>query len=50
MLKDPELRKKLIDSGAFPAAGTPEALSEHLKNELARWGRIIKEKGIKSDS
>jgi tripartite-type tricarboxylate transporter receptor subunit TctC len=49
-LNDPELRNKLVQSGAFPAAGTPEALSEHLKNELARWGKIIKEKGIKSDT
>ena len=49
-LKDPELRKKLVESGAFPAAGTPEALGEHLKNEIARWGKIIKEKGIKSDT
>ena len=49
-LKDPDLRAKLVESGAFPAAGTPEALSEHLKSELARWGKIIKEKGIKSDT
>jgi tripartite-type tricarboxylate transporter receptor subunit TctC len=49
-LNDPEMRKKLVQSGAFPAAGTPEALSEHLKGELARWGKIIREKGIKSDS
>jgi tripartite-type tricarboxylate transporter receptor subunit TctC len=49
-LNDPELRRKLIDAGAIPAAGTPEALAQHLKSEIARWGKIIKEKGIKSDS
>ena len=49
-LNDPELNKKLVDAGAIPAAGTPAELSEHLKTELERWGKVIKDKNIKPGS
>jgi tripartite-type tricarboxylate transporter receptor subunit TctC len=49
-LNDPELNKKLVDAGAIPAAGTPAELSEHLKTELDRWGKVIKDKNIKPGS
>ncbi len=29
--------------------GTPEALGDYLKIEIARWTRVIKEQGITSD-
>ena len=46
-LKDPEISKKLIEAGADPAPGTPEQLAEHLRSELERWGKVIKDKNIK---
>ncbi len=49
-LKTPEIAQKLIKSGAQPAPGTPEQLAEHLKSEIARWGKIIKDKGIKVEN
>ena len=27
--------------------GTPEALGDYLKSEIARWSKVIKEAGIK---
>jgi tripartite-type tricarboxylate transporter receptor subunit TctC len=45
-LDDPAIKKKLIDSGADPAAGTPQQLADFLKSELDRWGKIMKEKNI----
>lgn len=50
VLNDPEISRKLIDAGAVPAAGTPAQLSELLASELARWGKVIKEKNIKPES
>jgi len=32
-----------------PAPTTPEELGDILKIDLARWGKIIKERGIKID-
>jgi tripartite-type tricarboxylate transporter receptor subunit TctC len=46
-LADPEVSKKLLASGAIPAATSPEQFGTLLADELARWGRIVREKGIK---
>src|ERR1051325_12104219 len=48
-LKDPEVAKKLLAAGAVPAPNTPEEQGDILKADLARWGRIIKQRGIKID-
>ena len=46
-MQDPEVRAKLAQTGVVPAPDTPEAFSRYLKEEYTRWGRIIREKGIK---
>ena len=46
-LTDPVIGQKLLDAGAVPAPTTPEEMGEILKSELARWGKIIKDRGIK---
>ncbi|MEJ0075617.1 MAG: tripartite tricarboxylate transporter substrate binding protein [Alphaproteobacteria bacterium] len=48
-LKDPEVAKRLLAAGAVPAPNTPEEMSEILRSDLARWGKIIKDRGIKID-
>lgn len=48
-LKDAELRKKLGDQGADVAGGTPEQFGKLIRDEAARWGRIVKESGAKID-
>jgi len=49
-LGDPEIRRKLTQSGATPALTSPEELGQLLKRELERWGRVIRDKGIKPES
>ena len=46
-LADPELRRKLVDSGAIPAANSPDEFGTLIKDEMERWGRVVREKGIK---
>jgi tripartite-type tricarboxylate transporter receptor subunit TctC len=46
-LKDPQLREKIIQSGATPVGGTPEALGTFMKAEYEKWGRVVRERGIK---
>ena len=48
-INDPEVAAKLIDLGAVPATGTPGELADFLKSEIARWGRVIREKNIKPE-
>jgi tripartite-type tricarboxylate transporter receptor subunit TctC len=46
-LNDPEINRKLKQSGATPAPTSPQEFAELLKAELTRWGRVVREKGIK---
>ena len=46
-INDPVVKDKLIKSGAIPVANTPDQFGQFLKDELARWGKLVREKGIK---
>jgi tripartite-type tricarboxylate transporter receptor subunit TctC len=48
-LQNPELRKKLGDEGADPAGGTPEQFAALIKDDIPRWGKVVKESGAKVD-
>ena len=45
----PEVRDKLIAQGAVPQASTPAELQALMTADLARYGRIIREKGLKAE-
>jgi tripartite-type tricarboxylate transporter receptor subunit TctC len=49
VLKDPELQKKLGDQGADVAGSTPEQFAKLIRDDMARWGKIVKESGAKVD-
>ncbi len=48
-LKEPELNKRLSDEGADPAGGTPEQFAALIRDEIPRWGKVVKESGAKVD-
>jgi tripartite-type tricarboxylate transporter receptor subunit TctC len=48
-MSEPNLRAKLAQTGVVPATDTPAEFGRYLTDEYARWGRIIREKGIKAD-
>ncbi len=48
-LATPELVKLFADRGLDIVASTPEAASEHLKKEVERWSRVVKERGMKAE-
>ena len=45
----PEVREKLIAQGAVPKASTPAELQALIDADRARYGRVIREKGIKAE-
>jgi tripartite-type tricarboxylate transporter receptor subunit TctC len=47
MLKLPDVRERLRALGVSPLGGSPEELAQYLHFEITRWGRLIKENGIK---
>jgi tripartite-type tricarboxylate transporter receptor subunit TctC len=46
-LNDADIRDKLVKSGAVPVGGTPESLGTFMKSEFEKWGKVVKERGIK---
>lgn len=48
-LQNPELRKKLGDEGADAAGGTPEQFAALIRDEIPRWGKVVKDSGAKID-
>jgi tripartite-type tricarboxylate transporter receptor subunit TctC len=49
ILHTPEVTKQLTELGAEPVGDTPEEFGAFLREEMARWGKIIREKGIRSE-
>jgi tripartite-type tricarboxylate transporter receptor subunit TctC len=48
-LNDAEFREKLVSRGADPIPGSTEQFAAFLRDEIAKWGRIVKESGAKAD-
>ncbi|WP_425258638.1 tripartite tricarboxylate transporter substrate binding protein [Rubrivivax sp. RP6-9] len=48
-LQNPELRKKLGDEGADAAGGTPEQFAALIRDEIPRWGKVVRESGARID-
>lgn len=47
LMNSPETRKALYDAGVEVAHSTPEAMSDYMVQEMERWGKVVKETGIK---
>lgn len=48
-LATPALKKKLGDQGANVRSGTPEQFGTLIREDIVRWGRIVKDSGAKVD-
>jgi tripartite-type tricarboxylate transporter receptor subunit TctC len=48
-LAEPDMRDQLVRSGAVPAATSTAEFAQLLRDELARWGRVVREKNIKGE-
>ena len=49
ILKNPALREKFIQQGADPVGNTPEEFGRYMKDETAKWARIVKASGAQAD-
>jgi len=46
-VKEPELRDKILKLGAVPEGGSSQQVAAFLRNEAAKWKRVIETAGIK---
>lgn len=45
--KSPQITNKLVEEAVIPVGSTPAEFSAYIKSEIARWGKVIKQAGIK---
>lgn len=46
ILKLPDVSARLSDLGAEPVGNTPEQFSTHIKSEIAKWAKVIKDANV----
>ena len=49
ILAAPESRKRLTDLGFEPVGNTPAEFAAYIRSEIAKWGKVIREAGIKAE-
>jgi len=45
----PEIRDRLAAQGADPVGNSPEEFAQFIRAESARWGKVVREAGIRAD-
>jgi tripartite-type tricarboxylate transporter receptor subunit TctC len=49
ILKDPALVKQLSDQGAEARGSTPAEYGAFIREEVAKWAKVVKDSGAKID-
>lgn len=48
-MQQPEIRARLDQLGAEPAGQTPEAFDQLIRDDIVKWGKVVKALGITAD-
>ena len=48
-LQSPDVRERFAAEGIEALGGTPDQFAEYIRSEIARWGRVIKEAGVRPE-
>jgi len=46
-LQDESVKKSFATMGVEAVGSTPEAFAQLIREDLGRWGRVVREKGIR---
>ena len=49
ILKQPDVRERMLASGAEAACSTPEEFGAYIHAESVKWGRLVKSVGVKPE-
>ena len=44
----PDVREQIVAAGAEIVGGRPEQFADFVRQEIAKWGKVIKDAGIKA--
>jgi tripartite-type tricarboxylate transporter receptor subunit TctC len=48
-LQAPDVRERLLTLGARPTSSTPEEFTLFVRDEIARWAKVVKASGAKAE-
>ena len=49
VLADPKLKTRLVELGGQPTPGTPAEWGKFIADETDKWGKVVREAGLKTD-
>jgi len=49
VLKLPDVQQRLIAEGAVAIGNTPEQFAAQIKDDIAKWGKVVRESGLQID-
>jgi tripartite-type tricarboxylate transporter receptor subunit TctC len=49
VLNMPEVREKIIAQGNQVGGGTPEEFGDLIQSEMTKWGKVVREAGVRAD-
>jgi len=50
LLKAPDVAKRLASDGSTPVGSSPEQFNLHIKSEIAKWRKLVRDAGLKLQS
>jgi tripartite-type tricarboxylate transporter receptor subunit TctC len=48
-LEDPAVRKRIEDTGSVVLGNTPEQFHAHIKAEVAKWAKVVRDANIRAE-
>jgi tripartite-type tricarboxylate transporter receptor subunit TctC len=49
LLQQPAVREQLAVLGFDPVGGSPESFARYIKQEITKWGTVVRETGVKAE-
>ena len=49
ILQEPEMKARIAADGAEPVGGTPEQFGAHIRNDIAKWAKVVKQIGLQPE-
>jgi tripartite-type tricarboxylate transporter receptor subunit TctC len=49
VMQEPELKERLMTMAAEPRTSTPEEFGSYIRQEIAKWGEVVRKAGLQAD-
>lgn len=49
ILAMPDVRERFLSQGVEPLGSTPEQFGDHIKAQMAKWGKVVRDAGVQAE-